>query len=73
MTKFLVTGAAGFVGSHLTERLLNDGQEVVGLDAFVPYYPRAMKEENLIGPMGDPAFRNRRTEPGGRRPPGSGP
>ena len=56
MKKVLVTGAAGFVGSHLTERLLNDGQEVVGLDAFVPYYPRAMKEDNLIGPKGNPAF-----------------
>ncbi|HEY7677631.1 MAG TPA: NAD-dependent epimerase/dehydratase family protein [Candidatus Methylomirabilis sp.] len=43
----LVTGAAGFVGSHLCERLLRDGAEVVGMDAFVPNYPRAWKEANL--------------------------
>jgi nucleoside-diphosphate-sugar epimerase len=43
----LVTGAAGFIGSHLCERLLQDGHEVVGLDAFIPYYPRPLKEANL--------------------------
>ncbi len=43
----LVTGAAGFVGSHLCERLLRDGAEVVGMDAFVPNYPRVWKEANL--------------------------
>src|SRR5918911_3095905 len=45
--KCLVTGAAGFIGSHLCERLLRDGHTVRGLDAFVPYYPRAVKESNL--------------------------
>jgi nucleoside-diphosphate-sugar epimerase len=45
--KCLVTGAAGFIGSHLCERLLHLGHEVVGVDAFVPYYPRAVKEANL--------------------------
>lgn len=44
----LVTGAAGFVGSHLAERLIADGHEVVGLDCFVPYYPRPIKERNLM-------------------------
>jgi nucleoside-diphosphate-sugar epimerase len=45
--KCLVTGAAGFIGSHLCERLLRAGHEVTGLDAFIPYYPRAVKEANL--------------------------
>jgi nucleoside-diphosphate-sugar epimerase len=45
--KCLVTGAAGFIGSHLCERLLAAGHAVVGLDAFIPYYPRSIKEANL--------------------------
>src|SRR5438876_596739 len=45
----LVTGAAGFIGSHLCERLLADGHAVVGLDCFTPYYPRSVKERNLAG------------------------
>ena len=44
----LVTGAAGFIGSHLCEALLSQEHEVVGIDAFIPYYPRAIKERNLI-------------------------
>jgi nucleoside-diphosphate-sugar epimerase len=43
----LVTGAAGFIGSHLAGALLDRGAEVLGLDAFTDYYPRAMKEANL--------------------------
>jgi nucleoside-diphosphate-sugar epimerase len=43
----LVTGAAGFIGSHLCERLLHDGHTVTGVDAFIPYYPRSVKEANL--------------------------
>ena len=45
--KALVTGAAGFIGSHLTGALLEGGAEVVGVDCFTDYYPRAMKEANL--------------------------
>lgn len=43
----LVTGAAGFIGSHVTEALLARGQRVVGLDNFDPFYPRALKVANL--------------------------
>jgi nucleoside-diphosphate-sugar epimerase len=43
----VVTGAAGFVGSSLCDELLSRGHEVVGIDAFVDYYPREMKEKNL--------------------------
>ena len=45
--KALVTGAAGFIGSHLAEHLLRGGARVVGIDAFTDYYPRAEKERNL--------------------------
>jgi nucleoside-diphosphate-sugar epimerase len=54
--KCLVTGAAGFIGSHLCERLLDDGHTVVGVDAFIPYYPRARKEANLTVVRGHRAF-----------------
>jgi UDP-glucuronate 4-epimerase len=47
MATCLVTGAAGFVGSHLSEQLIAKGHRVIGIDAFVPYYPRAIKEQNL--------------------------
>src|SRR5262245_1852632 len=44
--KFVVTGAAGFIGSHLSEALLAAGHEVVGIDCFSDYYDQALKEEN---------------------------
>lgn len=47
MTRVLVTGAAGFIGSHLVEALARQGDEVIGIDNFDPFYPRAMKERNL--------------------------
>lgn len=47
MTRVLVTGAAGFIGSHVMEALLGRGDEVIGVDNFDPFYPRAMKERNL--------------------------
>src|SRR6266568_6072021 len=43
----LITGVAGFVGSHLADRLLTDGHEICGIDAFTDYYPRFIKERNL--------------------------
>lgn len=45
--KALVTGAAGFIGSSIVDRLLRDGIEVVGVDNFSPYYTREVKESNL--------------------------
>jgi UDP-glucuronate 4-epimerase len=45
--RVLVTGCAGFLGSHLTERLVDAGEEVVGVDCFTDYYPRRRKEMNL--------------------------
>jgi nucleoside-diphosphate-sugar epimerase len=47
--RYVVTGAAGFIGSHLSERLVEDGHEVVGLDCFTDYYDPALKEENARG------------------------
>lgn len=45
--KILVTGAAGFIGSHMAERLASLGHEVIGVDSFNKYYARALKEINL--------------------------
>ena len=56
MSRYLVTGAAGFIGSHLCEALLARGHSVAGLDAFIPYYPRPAKEKNLVGLRAQPHF-----------------
>ncbi|MHC4325942.1 MAG: GDP-mannose 4,6-dehydratase, partial [Planctomycetota bacterium] len=45
----LITGAAGFIGSHLTERLLADGWTVVGVDNFDDYYDPQIKRRNISG------------------------
>jgi UDP-glucuronate 4-epimerase len=54
--RIVVTGAAGFIGSHLSERLCARGDEVVGFDNFDPFYPRATKEQNLAGLRGEARF-----------------
>ena len=54
--KCLVTGCAGFVGSHLTEALLARGDHVVGIDALVPFYPVWMKQRNLAPLLEHPHF-----------------
>ena len=55
-TTAVVTGVAGFIGSHLAERLVADGHRVVGVDCFRDYYPRALKEANLDRLRGRPEF-----------------
>ena len=53
----LVTGCAGFIGSHLTDRLLAAGHSVIGIDSFEDYYARAAKEANLAAALEHAAFR----------------
>src|SRR5216683_1083787 len=55
--KCVVTGAAGFIGSHLSAELLRLGHDVVGIDAFIPYYPRAIKERNQAELLRNPRYR----------------
>jgi nucleoside-diphosphate-sugar epimerase len=55
--KALVTGGAGFIGSHLSERLLDDGAEVIALDCFTDYYPRPLKESNVAALRARPGYR----------------
>jgi UDP-glucuronate 4-epimerase len=47
--RYVVTGAAGFIGSHLAERLQSAGHDFLGIDAFTDYYDPALKEENARG------------------------
>ena len=56
MTRVLVTGAAGFIGSHLVEALARQGDEVIGIDNFDPFYSRAIKERNLAEMGALPGF-----------------
>ena len=51
-----VTGAAGFIGSHLVERLLQLGCSVIGIDDFDPWYDPNQKRQNLLDVMENPNF-----------------
>lgn len=53
----VVTGSAGFIGSTLVERLLDEGHEVIGIDSFTDYYDPALKHSNLASATRNPSFR----------------
>ncbi len=55
--KVIVTGGAGFIGSHLVDRLLDDGDEIVVVDNFDDFYARAAKEANLTEALASPRCR----------------
>ena len=55
--RYLVTGCAGFIGSHLTERLLKNGSEVIGIDCYTDYYSKEIKENNLLDALKSDKFK----------------
>jgi UDP-glucuronate 4-epimerase len=54
--RVVVTGAAGFIGSHVCERLLDRGDDVLGIDAFTPFYAPAVKRRNCAGILANRRF-----------------
>lgn len=56
MKRILITGAAGFIGSHTAESLLRLGHTVIGIDNFDPFYDRTYKDYNLSSLLGNPNF-----------------
>ena len=58
----LVTGCAGFIGSHLVARLLDGGTSVVGVDSFTDYYAKDIKKANISAFTGHPGFQLRRLD-----------
>jgi nucleoside-diphosphate-sugar epimerase len=57
IVKCLVTGVGGFIGSHLAERLLREGYEVIGIDSFLDNYPKPIKENNIRGLLESSKFK----------------
>jgi nucleoside-diphosphate-sugar epimerase len=55
-SRTVVTGCAGFIGSHLCDRLLAEGHHVIGIDSFEDYYPREQKDANLAAARANPRF-----------------
>ena len=54
--KILLTGCAGFIGSHTLDRLIADGHQVIGVDNFDPFYDRALKTTNIQAHADNPDF-----------------
>lgn len=57
MSTIIITGCAGFIGSHLSEKLLSEGNQIIGIDNFDPYYDRSIKERNMTGFINHENFR----------------
>ena len=62
MKTYLVTGGAGFIGSSLTEKLLNEGNRVIAIDNFCDYYSPLLKEKNIKDFLDNPNYKLYRTD-----------